>query len=66
MATLTRKRKYEEVRWSLSRFRLAVCCAGVSALFVLPLCLALHCSLPRAHMSTSVAWPYVACQHGHV
>ena len=31
MATPTRKRKYEEVRWSLSRSSLAVCCAGVSA-----------------------------------
>ena len=30
MATPTRKRKYEEVRWSLSRSRLAVCCTGVS------------------------------------
>ena len=31
MATPTRKRKYEEVRWSLSRSSLAVRCAGVSA-----------------------------------
>ena len=31
MATPTRKRKYEEVRWSLSRSILAVRCAGVSA-----------------------------------
>ena len=31
MATLTRKRKYEEVRWSLSHSSLAVRCAGISA-----------------------------------
>ena len=31
MVTPTRKRKYEEVRWSLSRSSLAVRCAGVSA-----------------------------------
>ena len=31
MATPTRKRKYEEVRWSLARSSLAVRCAGVSA-----------------------------------
>ena len=31
MVTPTRKRKYEEVRWSLARSSLAVCCAGVSA-----------------------------------
>ena len=27
---------------------------------------ALHCSPPRAHTSASVAWPYMACQHGHM
>ena len=31
MATPARKRKYEEVRWSLARSSLAVRCAGVSA-----------------------------------
>ena len=31
MARLTRKGKYEEVRWSLSHSRLAVRCTGVPA-----------------------------------
>ena len=31
MATPKRKRKYEEVRWSLSRSSLTVRCTGVSA-----------------------------------
>ena len=35
MATPTRKCKYEEVRWSLSRFSLTVRCAGVSAFYFL-------------------------------
>ena len=58
MATPTRKRKYEEVRWSLSCSSLAVRCAGVSA-FRFPIVGVLslvaisttHCTV---HMS--VAW----------
>ena len=58
MATPTRKRKYEEVRWSLSRSSLAVRCVGVSA-FRFPIVGVLslvaisttHCTV---HMS--VAW----------
>ena len=58
MATLTRKRKYEEVRWSLSHSSLAVCCTGVSA-FRFPIVgvlslvaiTTIHCTV---HMS--VAW----------
>jgi len=58
MATPTRKCKYEEVRWSLSRSSLAVCCVGVSA-FRFPVVGVLslvaisttHCTV---HMS--VAW----------
>ena len=58
MATPTRKRKYQEVRWSLSRSSLTVHCAGVSA-FRFPIVGVLslvaisttHCTV---HMS--VAW----------
>ena len=58
MATPTRKRKYEEVRWSLARSSLAVRCAGVSA-FCFPIVGVLslvaitttHCTV---HMT--VAW----------
>ena len=60
MATPTWKRKYEEVRWSLSRSSLAVRCAGVSA-FRFPIVGVLspvaisttHCTV---HMDMSVAW----------
>ena len=56
--TPTRKRKYEEVCWSLSRSSLTVCCAGVSA-FCFPIVGVLslvaisttHCTV---HMSS--AW----------
>ena len=58
MATPTRKRKYEEVRWSFSHSSLAVRCAGVSA-FRFPIIgvlslvaiTTMHCTV---HMS--VAW----------
>ena len=63
MATPKRKRKYEEVRWSLARSSLAVRCACVSA-FRFPIASVLslvaitttHCTV---HMS--VAW-----RHGSV
>ena len=62
MATPTRKRKYEEVCWSLSRSSLAVRCAGVSA-FRFPIVGVLslvaisttHCTVHMSDMS--VAWP---------
>ena len=58
MATPTRKRKYEEVRWSISHSSLTVRCVGVSA-FRFPVVSVLslvtitttHCTV---HMS--VAW----------
>ena len=61
MATPTRKRKFEEVRWSLSRYSLAVRCAGVSA-FRFPIVGVLslvaisttHCTVHMSDMS--VAW----------
>ena len=61
MATPTRKRKFEEVRWSLSRSSLAVRCAGVSA-FRFPIVGVLslvaisttHCTVHMSDMS--VAW----------
>ena len=61
MATPTRKRKYEEVRWSLSRSSLTVRCAGVSA-FRFPIVGVLspvaisttHCTVHMSDMS--VAW----------
>ena len=61
MATPTRKRKYEEVRWSFSRSSLAVRCAGVSA-FRFPIVGVLslvaisttHCTVHMSDMS--VAW----------
>ena len=61
MATPTRKRKFEEVRWSLSRSSLAVRCAGVSA-FRFPIVGVLslvaisttHCTVHMSEMS--VAW----------
>ena len=70
MATPTRKRKYEEVRWSLSRSSLAVRCAGVSA-FRFPNVLSLvavtttHCTV---HMSMAwwrrvVAWARATYQY---
>jgi len=60
MTTPTRKRKYEEVRWSLSHSSLAVCCAGVSA-FRFPIVSVLglvaittmHCTI---HHHMSVTW----------
>ena len=61
MATPTRKRKYEEVHWSLSRSSLAVRCAGVSAfrlsiVDVLSL-LAISTTHCTVHMpGMSVAW----------
>ena len=61
MATLTRKHKYEEVRWSLSHSSLTVRCAGVSAFrfpFVGVLSLvAISTTHWTVHMSDmSVAW----------
>ena len=61
MATPTRKRKYEEVRWSLSCSSLTVCCGGVSA-FCFPIVGILslvaisttHCTVHMSDMS--VAW----------
>ena len=61
MATPTRKRKYEELRWSLSRSSLAVRCAGVTA-FRFPIVGVLslvaisttHCTVHMSDMS--VAW----------
>ena len=61
MATPTRKRKYEEVHWSLSRSSFAVRCAGVSA-FRFPIVGVLslvaisttHCTVHMSDMS--VAW----------
>ena len=61
MATPTRKRKYEEVHWSLSRSSLAVRCAGVSV-FRFPIVGVLslvaisttHCTVHMSDMS--VAW----------
>ena len=61
MATPTRKRKYEEVRWSLSCSSFAVRCAGVSA-FRFPIVGVLslvaisttHCTVHMSDMS--VAW----------
>ena len=58
MARPTRKHKYEEVRWSLSRSSLTVRCAGVSA-FRFPIVGTLslvvitttHCTVPM-----NVAW----------
>ena len=52
MATLTRKRKYEEVHWSLSRSSLAVCCTQVSLLFAFPL-LVISVLLISQHSSNS-------------
>ena len=60
MVTPTRKRKYEEVCWSLSCFSLAVHCAGVSA-FCFPIAGILgliaitttHCTY-HYHMHTQV------------
>ena len=60
MATPTRKRKYEEVRWSLSRSSLAVRCAGVSA-FRFPIVGVLslvaisttHCTVHMSDMSVA-------------
>ena len=72
MVTPTRKRKYEEVRWSLSRSSLAVRCAGVSA-FRFPVVNVLslvavtttHCTV---HMSMAwrrcvVAWARATYQY---
>ena len=61
MATPTRKRKYEEVRWSLSRSSLAVRCAGVSA-FRFPIVGVLslvaisttHCTVHMSDMSVAL------------
>ena len=68
MATPTRKRKYEEVRWSLARSSLAVRCAGVSA-FRFPIVNVLslvaisttHCTVHMSDMCGQAAW-----QRGHV
>ena len=59
--TPTRKRKYEEVRWSLSRSSLAVRCAGVSA-FRFPIVGVLslvaisttHCTVHMSDMSVAL------------
>ena len=61
MATPTRKRKYEEVRWSLSRSSLAVRCTGVSA-FRFPIVGVLslvaisttHCTVHMSDMSVAL------------
>ena len=60
MATPTRKRKYEEVRWSLSRSSLAVRCAGISG-FRFPIVGVLslvaisttHCTVHMSDMSVA-------------
>ena len=70
MATPTRKRKYEEDRWSLSRSSLAVRCAGVSAfrfpIVGVPSLVAIstmHCTVHMSDMS--VAWRRgMAARHG--
>ena len=70
MATSTRKRKYEEVHWSLFRSSLAVRCAGVSA-FRFPIVGVLslvaisttHCTVHMSDMS--VAWQ-LGSVRGHV
>ena len=76
MATPTRKRKYEEVRWSLSRSSLAVRCAGVSA-FRFPIVGVLslvaisttHCTVHMSDMRVYVwhcglaAWARATYQH---
>ena len=61
MAIPTRKREYEEVRWSLSRSSLTVCCAGVSAfhfpivgILSLVAISTMHCTVHMSDMS--VAW----------
>ena len=59
--TPTRKRKYEDVRWSLSRSSLAVRCAGVSG-FRFPIVgvvslvaiSTMHCTVHMSDMS--IAW----------
>ena len=58
MATPTRKRKYEAVRWSLARSSLAVRCAGVSAfrfpiVGVLSLVYSYHDYTLTVHMSVA-------------
>ena len=73
MATPTRKRKYEEVRWSLSRSSLAVRCAGVSA-FRFPIVGVLslvaisttHCTVHMSDMSVRrglAAWARATYQY---
>ena len=72
MATPTRKRKYEEVRWSLSRSSLAVRYAGVSA-FRFPIVGVLslvaistmHCTVHMSDMSVAslVPTPLSGCGH---
>ena len=54
---LTRKCKYEEVRWSLSRSSLAVHCMGISA-FCFPIVgvLSLVAISTTVHMSGMAAW----------
>ena len=63
MARLTRKRKYEEVRWSLARSNLAVRCAGVYA-FRFPIVgvlglvaiTTMHCTVHMTVPCSTVAW----------
>ena len=70
MATSTRKRKYEEVRWSLFRSSLAVRCTGVSA-FCFPIVsvlslVAISTTHSTVHMlDMSVAWQ-LGSVRGHV
>ena len=63
MVTPTRKCKYEEVRWSLARSSLAVCCAGVSA-FRFPIIGIL--SLVASTTTHSTVHMTVAWRHGSV
>ena len=61
--TPTRKRKYEEVRWSLAHSSLAVRCAGVSA-FCFPIVgvlglvaiTTMHCTVHMTVPCRTVAW----------
>ena len=66
MAAPTRKRKYEEVRWSLSRSSLAVRCAGVSA-FRFPIVSVLSLvAISTTHCTVHVRHECAAWQRGHV
>ena len=67
IATPTRKRKYEKVRWSPSHFSLTVRCMGVSALclplVILGLTTTMHCTVHHNAHECGMAWQLGHVQH---